>query len=260
MTTRHHRALLAAVLRWALIPIALLAVRALAQSWRFPQIVPAMTDAWASWPAAASGRLVSALAVSITLAITAGIIGTVLGFAIARSVAYSSATCRRLTLAAAFFTVIAPPLALGVGLQVAMLGAGLGGTFGGVLLAHLVPVTGYLTLFALGVFSSMNRSLEGEARTLGASRWQVLSRVLVPLLRRRLGEALILGGLVSWGQVAITLLVGGGLVRTLPMELMSIVQSGDDRIAASAALMLSLPPMLAIGVLTIGARRTGASV
>ena len=72
------------------------------------------------------------------------------------------------------------------------------------------------------------------------------------------GEALILGGLVSWGQVAITLLVGGGLVRTLPVELMSIVQSGDDRVAALAALMLSMPPMLAIGLLTMGARRTGA--
>jgi putative spermidine/putrescine transport system permease protein len=84
--------------------------------------------------------------------------------------------------------------------------------------------------------------------------------VLVPLLRRRLGEALLLGGLVSWGQLAITLLVGGGLVRTLPVELLSIVQSGNDQIAALAALVLGLPPMLAVGVLAVGARRTGATV
>ena len=262
MTRWRDRALFVVLLAWMLLPIAMLAVRALAQSWRFPQILPDETDGLSALAlsSAAGDRLTSALAVSIALAAATGLLGTILGFVIARSAASSSTPFRRLTLAAAFFTVIAPPLALGVGLQVAMLGVGLGGTLAGVLLAHLVPVTGYLTLFAVGVFSSLDSSIEDEARTLGASSWQVVSRVLVPILRRRLGEALVLGGLVSWGQVAITLLVGGGLVRTLPVELMSIVQSGDDRVAALAALMLSMPPILGIGFLTMGARRTGATV
>jgi ABC-type spermidine/putrescine transport system permease subunit II len=72
-------------------------------------------------------------------------------------------------------------------------------------------------------------------------------------------EGLVLGGLVSWGQVALTLVVGGGLVRTLPVELLSILQSGNDRVAAIAALILSFPPIIGIGLLTLGARRTGAS-
>ena len=260
MTTGRNRILLLALLAWVLTPIAMLTIRALAQSWRFPRILPDAADLWPALSPAAGGRLASALLVSVALAIAAGLIGTLLGFVIARTTAHATGFSRRLTVAAAFFTVIAPPLALGVGLQVALLSIGLGGTFAGVLLAHLVPVTGYLTLFAIGVFSALDRSLEDEARTLGASRWQVVSRVLVPLLRRRLGEALLLGSLVSWGQFAVTLLVGGGLVRTLPVELMSIIQSGNDRVAALAALMLSLPPTLGVGVLTMAARRTGASI
>jgi putative spermidine/putrescine transport system permease protein len=234
--------------------------RALSHSWRFPKILPDANDARPALSAANSGPDASALVTSTALALTTGLIGTALGFAIARSAARASGPIQRLTHAAAFFTVIAPPLALGVGLQVGMLGLGLGGTLVGVFLAHLVPVTGYLTLFAVGVFSSFDHSLEEEARTLGASPWQVLLRILVPLLRRRFGEALLLGSLVSWGQLAITLLVGGGLVRTLPVELLSIIQSGNDQIAAFAALVLSLPPMLAIGLLAMGARRTGATV
>ena len=262
MTRWRDRTLFVGLLAWVLLPIAMLAARALAQSWRFPQILPDATgglDALAL-STATGNRLTSALAVTIMLAAATGVVGTIVGFAIARSAVRSSRPFRRLTLAAAFFTVIAPPLALGVGLQVAMLGVGLGGTLAGVLIAHLVPTTGYLTLFAIGVFSSLDPALEDEARTLGASGWQVVTRVLVPLLRPRFGEALILGALVSWGQVAVTLLVGGGLVRTLPVELMSIVQSGDDRVAAIAALMLSVPPMLGIGFLTMGVRRTGAAV
>jgi len=254
------RVLLIALIAWVFTPIAMLAWRALAQSWRFPAIVPETAGLGPALAATTSGRLGAALWVSVGLALAAGLIGTIIGFGIAHTAARSTGTTRRLTLAAAFFTVIAPPLALGVGLQVAMLGIGLGGSVAGVLLAHLVPVTGYLTLFAVGVLSTLDPALEDEARTLGASRVQVVSRVLIPLLRGRLVEALMLGGLVSWGQVALTLLVGGGLVRTLPVELMSIIQSGNDRAAAIAALMLSLPPMLGIGLLTVGVRRAGASI
>jgi putative spermidine/putrescine transport system permease protein len=260
MIATRDRFLLAGLLAWVFTPVAVLIVRALAQSWRFPDITPDMIDVRPAFSAALAGRLGPALGLSVVLAISAGVLGTVIGFAIARTTLRGASTPRRVTLGAAFFTVIVPPLALGVGLQVALLGVGLGGTVLGVLLAHLVPVTGYLTLFAVGVFSSLDPSLEDEARTLGASRWHMVSRVLVPLLRRPLGEAMVLGSLISWGQVAITLLVGGGLVRTLPIELMSIVQSGNDRVAALAALMLSLPPMLGIGLLTLGARRTGASI
>ena len=258
--TRRDRLLLAALGAWVLTPITVLVVRAVAQSWRFPQILPDASDVWPALSAAGSGQLRSAMIASFALAFATGSIGTVLGFAIARSAVRVGRRFRQLTLAAAFFTVIAPPIALGVGLQVAVLAIGLGGTFPGVFLAHLVPATGYLTLFAVGVFASFDTSLEDEARTLGASRWQVLLRIVVPLLRRRLGEGLILGGLVSWGQLALTLVVGGGLVRTLPVELLSIVQSGNDQVAAFAALMLSVPPMFAIGLLTVGARRTGASL
>lgn len=257
--TGRDRALLIALFAWVFTPIVILAIRALAESWRFPQIIPDAHDLGTALSAVGTGRLATALWISVGLAIATGLIGTLLGFAIGHSAAHATGVSRRLTLGAAFFTVIAPPIALGVGLQVALLRVGLGGTFAGVLLAHLVPATGYLTLFAMGVFSGLEPSLEDEARTLGASRRQVVTRVLIPLLRRRLGEATVLGGLVSWGQVAITLVVGGGLVRTLPVELMSIVQSGNDRVAAVAALMLSVPPMLGIGLLTMGARRTGAS-
>ena len=260
MMAGRDRLLLAVLAVWASAPIGVLILRALAESWRFPQILPAVPAALPRLSAFGGARIVSALGTSLLLAVAAGLIGTMAGFAIAHSASRASRLFRSLTLAAAFLTVIAPPLALGVGVQVAILRLSLGGTFTGVLFAHLVPVIGYLTLFAVGVFGSLDPSLEDEARTLGASPRQVLVRVLVPLLGRRLGEAAILGALISWGQLAMTLLVGGGLVRTLPVELLSIVQSGDDRAGAIAALILSVPPMFAIGLLSVGARRAGASL
>jgi putative spermidine/putrescine transport system permease protein len=134
-----------------------------------------------------------------------------------------------------------------------------GGTWNGVLVSHLVPATGYATLYFLGVLSAVEHSMEEEARTLGATRWQALWRVTIPVLRRRLADAFVLAALVSWGQLALTLLVGGGAVRTLPVELLSYVRAGDDRVGALAALLLTVPPLLALGLLQAGATRTGAS-
>jgi putative spermidine/putrescine transport system permease protein len=159
----------------------------------------------------------------------------------------------------ALLCVIAPPIAFGVGLQVVVIGVGLGGTLTGVLIAHLVAATGYLTLFAAGIFSGgFDFSPSDEARTLGASPRQVLLRIEVPVLGRRLGQAAMLGALVSWGQLSITLLVGGGLVRTLPVELLAFLRAGNDQLGAMAAVVLSAPPMVAIGLLAAGTRRTGA--
>jgi putative spermidine/putrescine transport system permease protein len=154
--------------------------------------------------------------------------------------------------------VIAPPIALGVGVQVLALRANLGGTLAGVLFAHLVPATGYLTLFLLGVLGAWDRGAEDEARSLGARPAQVLWRVTLPALRAPLAQAVALGALVSWGQLALTLLVGGGVVRTLPVEVLAFLRAGDDRLAAVAAILLTIPPALAFGMLQRGAQRTGA--
>ncbi len=245
---------------WTLTPIAMLGLRVLTPAWHFPEVVPGAVDAWAALAISGRARVTSALATSAALALVTGPASTVAGFLLARAIIRARGGARYLAMALALFTVIVPPIALGVGLQVALLSLGLGGTVAGVLLAHLVPATGYLTLFGLSVFSSVDLSLDDEARTLGASWWQVWTRVTIPMLKGRVAEAVVLGGLVSWGQLATTLLIGGGAVRTLPIEVLSFVQSGNDQLGSLSALLLTLPPMAAIGLLRAGATRTGAGL
>ena len=81
-------------------------------------------------------------------------------------------------------------------------------------------------------------------------------RVTLPQLRRPIGEALAIGFLVSWTQFALTLVVGAGAVRTLPLEVFAFVRAGDDRAAAVGALLLVVPSSLALASLRWAARRT----
>jgi len=239
------------------LPVLLLVLRALSTTWFYPTIFPRGGQGQAFALLFAEQRIWRALGASIVLAALTGLISTALAFSVGRTIARASSRIRRVAAAAAFLPVIAPPIALGVGVQVVALQAHLAGGMPGVLLSHLIPATGYLTLYFLGVLSAYDASMEDEARTLGASDWQLFMRVTLPALRPRLAEAIVLGALVSWGQLALTLLVGGGAVRTLPVELLSYVRAGDDRLGAAAAILLTLPPALAIGLLSLGTKRTG---
>lgn len=254
MTRRHL--LLPVLLCSAVAPLVLLALVSLGGGWFFPALWPPMLTA-ESWAQAFGqrGRLGTALGASLLLAIGTGLVSVVLGWIVGRALAVRRGWRRHLGAAAAFLPVAAPPIALATGLQVTMLALGLGGTFLGVLASHVIPATGYTTLFFLGVFTTFDLRIEDEARTLGASSRAVLWRVTVPMLRRQVAEGFLLAALVSWAQVALTLVIGGGVVRTLPLEVFAYVQAGQDRFAATGALLLVMPPLLALTLLPVALHR-----
>jgi putative spermidine/putrescine transport system permease protein len=248
--------LLAALALGAVGPLVLLVVVSLGREWFFPALLPA---AWTaeSWTALQQGgRLAGAALSSLLLATGAGLIACVAGLPIGRALARLDGWRRHLGAAAAFLPVAAPPLALGTGLELTFLRLGLGGSYFGVLLAHAVPAVGYASLFFLGVFTLFDARIEEEARSLGATPRDVFVRVTLPMLRRPIAEAFALGFLVSWAQVPLTLLIGGGAVRTLPLEVFAFVQAGQDRFAATGALLLVIPALLALAAAALAARTT----
>lgn len=237
--------LLVALLAGTVVPFAWLVTASLAERWFFPALRPdALT--LTSWRGAGEGRLLASAVRSVWLGALTGALGMAAGFVVGRGLARLIGWRRRLAAALAFLPVAAPPVALATGAQLFFLRSGVAGTTGGVLLAHLIPATAYLALFFAGVFEGRDDAPEEEARTLGATPWQALRRVTLPMLRRELAEAWALGFLVSWAQVATTQLVGGGRVHTLALDVFDALRAGSDREAAVGALLLAVPPLLAL--------------
>lgn len=241
-------------------PLLLLVATSFSGPWFFPALAP---SAWttAGWQLSLDGaRLERALGTSVALALATGVIASAIALPLGRAMAGLRGWRRHVAAASAFLPVAAPPLALGTGLQVLLLRLGLGGTAPGVLVAHLVPAIGYLSLIFLGTFTLFDQRVEEEARTLGATRTQTWRRITLPLLRPQIAEAMIVGFLISWSQFALTLVAGGGAVRALPLEIFAYVRAGQARQAAVGALLLVVPPAAAFVALRWAARRNVASL
>lgn len=244
----------------ALGPLALLVVWSMSGQWFYPALLPQHWSlaGW-GWLSSDSTRITAAIRQSLLLAVLNGVIGTAVSFPIGRGIWRLHGWRRHVAAAAVFVPVAAPPIALGIGIQYVLLTLGLGATTVGVLLAHLVPTTGYLSLYFLAVFTLYDARIEDEARTLGATPRQVLFSVVFPILRRQIAEAVAIGFLISWAQYALTLTVGGGVVHTLPLEVFAYMKSGAGNYAASAALVMILPPLIALAAARFAAGRTSVS-
>lgn len=237
-------------------PLLTLVLRALAPVWFFPDLLPTGAGRLA-WTTLRSIRVMHAGATSVSLAIATGLGATVGALIVARGLHRAPPASRRIATVLMFVPVIAPPVAVAVGVQVLSLQLGVAGRWLGVWMAHLIPAVGYVTLYFMGALSLDDASIEDAARTLGANRWQRWRLVVLPSMQRRLAEGAILGALVSWGQLSLTLIVGGGAVRTLPVEMLSIIRAGDDYVASLMALLLTAPPLALLSVTRQGAARTG---
>jgi putative spermidine/putrescine transport system permease protein len=236
---------------WALGPLVQLAFESFAGGWYWPALFPRewTLRAWAYvFSPAAELKVALFNSLFIGLGVAAGSVA--LATPAARALALHSFRGKRAILWCLLLPAVAPPLASTMGLHRMLLVYGLTETAFGVALAHLVPAIPYATLMLVGSFNRFDPELESQARTLGAPRWAVWRYVTLPAIAPGLAVAFCLCFLVSWSQYLLTLLIGGGHVLTLPLELVAFQRGGDESIAAALSLVVLAPAVT--GVVIVG--------
>ena len=91
---------------------------------------------------------------------------------------------------------------------------------------------------------------ERQARLLGATPVRVFVHVTLPALRPALAVAAFFAFLISWSEYVLTLLIGGGTVKTLPLLLYAYARGADLTEAAAVALLLITPPLILVAGLS----------
>lgn len=260
--SRTHPATTAAamiVLALLLLPFVPLVVTSLADGYFHPQVIP---DRWSgrAWSIVldANGQGLPALRDSALIAAAVTALSLLVAVPAGRTLGTRTFRGKRAVEMILLAPVVVPAIAVAMGLHVVFLRAGLAGNSLGVVLVHLVPAMPYVVLLSAGVFANADLELEAQARSLGATWWQARRHVTLRLVAPGLVVAGLFGFLVSWGQYALTLVIGSGRVLTLPILVFAAASGGDASVTAATALLHAVPAIVMLIVMSrvLGSRGT----
>jgi putative spermidine/putrescine transport system permease protein len=123
-------------------------------------------------------------------------------------------------LGAAFLLPLAlPGIAVGLGMLRLLQWFTAVPAFLGILAVHVVLVAPFMLVFLRASVAGLDRTLEEAAQGLGATRRQVLGRVILPQLAPGIAVACILGFLISFGEVTVTAFLTTARLQTLPVRI-----------------------------------------
>ncbi|WP_347552908.1 ABC transporter permease subunit [Pseudalkalibacillus hwajinpoensis] len=138
-----------------------------------------------------------------------------------------------------------------MGLQFTLIKAGLGDRLTGVLLVHLIPTLPYAIRVMRAGYERLGTGLEEQAAVLGATPFIRFLTVSLPLLLPSIRSLMLLTFVISLGQYALTAIIGGGAVSTLPLLYYPYFSSSNESVIAGFSIIFAMLPLLFIGSVEI---------
>ena len=128
-----------------------------------------------------------------------------------------------------------PHIVLGVAFLRFFTQIGLGGTFAGLVLAHIVIVLPFALRLTLASAIGLDWAIEHAAVSLGASEWTVLRRITLPLVAPGLISGWALAFINSFDEVTMTVFVSAPGTVTLPVQMFLYIQDNIDPLVTSVS-------------------------
>ena len=217
----------------------------IARGWRFPELLPTSYSLRAFEIAIdPSGDIVQGVITSTLIALVVGVSATLIGSFAVRAIAMHNFRLKKSFQFLVLAPLIVPGLAVTMGIQILFIRYGLVDTVLGVCLAHLIPTVPYVVMIMTGTFANFDRAYEEQGQVLGASRLTVVRKVTIPMVIPGLSVSFLFAFVISWSEYILTLLVGGGSIKTLPLVLFSFLRGSDLPLVGAASIVFMIPPLI----------------
>jgi molybdate transport system permease protein len=205
-----------------------------------------------------------ALRLSLVASLSSTALAILLGVPLAWVYARIEFPGRDLLRALTTLPMVLPPVVGGIALLLAfgrrgLLGAWLDSTFGitlpfttaGVIFAETFVAMPFLVLTVEAGLRSMDRRYELAAKTLGASRWTVFTRVTLPLI----APSLFAGAVLCWaralGEFGATITFAGnfpGVTQTMPLAVYILLETNPEGSFILSLILLAVSLVVLVGL------------
>lgn len=232
-----------------IVPLLTIFVWTFTERWAWPSLVP-QTYSLRAVSAVFRDRdelaqlFLSSMFISLTVAFFSVVIGTMT----ARALECYEFLGKKMFSFLALLPFLVPATVFAMGIQITFIKMGLSGTVPGVIIAHLICSLPYAVTLLQDGTRAMGTRLEEQARVLGAGPWQAFFKVTLPNLFPVMLSAFSMAYIVSFSQYFLTLMIGGGSVKTFAIVMVPFLTSGERSFAAVYSLIFLLITIAVFGL------------
>lgn len=148
-------------------------------------------------------------------------------------------------------TRMAPPVSLVIPFYLIFSKIGLIDTYIGLIIAYLTFNLSFYVWVLCSFCRDLPVELEEAATVEGYPRWQVLWRIVYPLLRPGIVATAVLCFIFAWNEFLFAFMLGGTAVKTLPVAIPTLITTTGVRWGEMAivGIVALLPVLLAVSLL-----------
>ena len=136
--------------------------------------------------------------------------------------------------------ILVPAFSYIMGIGVALNLIGINDTIFGVIISHAIVILPYSIFLLDNSFEIIGEEYEELAFILGANEIKTVFDISLPMLRQSIFNSLAIGFVISFSQYFITLIIGGGVVKTYAMIIFPLIQGNNRGLASASALIYCL--------------------
>jgi len=165
---------------------------------------------------------------TLLIALASSAVSMVLGTLSACALHWYRSRLQQINYGVLYLPIIIPDLLMGISLLLFFVGLGATLGTGTILIAHITFCASFVTVVVLGRLQGFDENVINAARDLGATKWVIVRRVILPLL----APGIVAGGLLAFtlsvDDYVITFFVTGPGSSTLPLKIYSMVKHSKD--------------------------------
>lgn len=197
-------------------------------------------------------ELRASLGISLIIASASALLATILGTAAAVALARIRLPARVPLIGLVIAPIVIPAVVWALGLRFMLEQIGLLGGFTGLILAHTV-LTAPLVFVAVSLsLRSLPPRLLYAALSLGADAVDAFRTITVPLVMPGIVAGVMIAFVTSFGDVAVSLLVGGSSLHTLPVSMFSAARVNIDATqAAVGSVLIVVALLVTVGIAAV---------
>lgn len=221
-----------------LAPMAILLLWAFISRWPWPNLLPeayslrAIKDVFAPHT-----KIFSILFSNILLSLSVAILSAIVGTMTARALVLYDFVGKRLIEFLSIAPILVPGTVFAMGIHVVFIKMSLADTVLGVIIVHLLYTLPYSINIMKDLTKSIGKQMEMQAYVLGASPLKSFIYITLPLLTPGIMASISMAYITSFSQYFITLLIGGGKVKTLSILMVPFIAKGDRSLGSAYALV-----------------------